>query len=195
MSDDLTHSTPVEPIPAPSTTTPQAPPEPVRPAIPAGRRSSSGRWLNLLLVVAATVAIGGVAFAVGRGTAPAAARFGQGPNGAIVGNPNGSVAPGGPNGPGFLGAGGLTVEGTVESVTADTMTIKTADGRTIEVALGSDTEYHQQAPGSAADVTSGSKVAVQLDVTGRGPGQGGTAGGDGAATGPTGTASDVTVIP
>jgi hypothetical protein len=180
VSDDLTQSTPIEPV---------------GPAMPAPRRSTSGRWLNLLLVVAAAVAIGGIAFAVGRGTAPAAARFGQGPNGAIARDPNGSFAPGGPNGGGFLAAGGLTVEGTVESVTGDTMTIKTADGRTVEVTLGSDTEYHQQAAGSAADVTTGSKVAVQLDVTGRGPGQGGTAGGDGAATGPTGTASDVTVIP
>ena len=47
----------------------------------AARRSSSGRWLNVLLGVAAAVAIGGVAFAVGRSTAPASAAtgFGRGP--------------------------------------------------------------------------------------------------------------------
>ncbi len=75
------------------------------------------------------------------------------------------------------------------------MTITTADGRTIEVELGDDTEYHQQAAGSASDVTTGSKVSVQLDLAGRGQGPNGGQGGNGGANGPTGTASDVTVIP
>ncbi len=188
MSDEPTLATPVTPAPV----------EPFPPAGPARGRASSGRWLNLLLGVAAAVAIGGVAFAVGRSTAPvAAARFGQGPDGAVFRtfDPNSSFAPGGPDGAGFLGAGGATVEGTVRSVTADTMTIETEDGRTIEVALDPDTEYHTQAAGSAADVTTGSTVAVQLDRVGRGTTQGGPSASDGPATGPTGTASDVTVIP
>ena len=95
MSDDPTQSTPVQPIWAAPATPPTEPAgrrrathragrgpgiEPVRPVVTAPRRSSSGRWLNLLLGVAAAVAIGGIAFAVGRSTAPvAAAGFDRGP--------------------------------------------------------------------------------------------------------------------
>ncbi len=218
MSDDPTQSTPAEPVwsrpaapitpsgaaepPAPVATPPSL--EPVRPVTVAPRRSSSGRWLNVLLGLAAAVAIGGIAFAFGRSTAPATAaadgpRFRNGavfPGGSF--DPNASFAPGrGGNGAGFFGAGGLTVEGTVQSVTGDTLTITTDTGRTVEVSLGADTDYHQQAAGAASDVTTGSKVSVQLDLTGRGQGNGGQGanGGNGTATGPTGTASDVTVIP
>jgi hypothetical protein len=217
VSEDPAQSTPVEPVWSASATqpapvTPPAPIEPaqtaqpaveaVRPVVTAPRRSSSGRWLNVLLGVAAAIAIGGVAFAVGRSTAPATAaaggpRFGNGPvlqGGSF--DPNASFVPGrGGNGPGFLTSGGLTIEGTVTSVTGDTLTITTADGRTMEVSLGADTEYHQQAAGSASDVTTGSKVSVQLDLAGRGQGANGGQGGTGGANGPTGTASDVTVIP
>jgi hypothetical protein len=205
VSDDPTQSTPVEPVtwstpvqPSPAAspaTTSQPPLEPVRPTVSAPRRSSSGRWLNLLLAVAAAVAIGGIAFAVGRSTAPVATGgFGQFRNGNFPGgsfDPNASFAPG--RG-GFFAAGGLTVEGTVQSVTGDTLTITTESGRTVEVTLGADTQYHQQAAGTASDVTTGSKVSVQLDLAGRGQANSGQ-GGNGAASGPTGTASDVTVIP
>jgi hypothetical protein len=221
VSDDPTQSTPVEPIwgapaappanpvqPTPIAAATEPALEPVRPVLSAPRRSSSGRWLNLLLGVAAAVAIGGVAFAVGRGTAPvAAAGLGRnlGNGGNFVGrsfDPNASFAPGrGTNG-GLLGAGGLTIDGTVQSITGDTLTLSTADGRTIDVSLGADTEYHQQAAGSASDVTTGSKVSVQVDLAGRafggnggnGNGNGGQ-GANGGANGLTGTASDVTVIP
>jgi hypothetical protein len=225
VSDDPTQSTPVEPVtwstpvqPAPAVLPPtqpanpsQPPLEPVRPIISAPRRSSSGRWLNLLLGVAAAVAIGGIAFAVGRSTAPVATGgFGRGlGNGGVFAggsfDPNASFAPGrGGFGAGGFGAGGLTVSGTVASVTGDTLTITTDNGRTVEVSLGADTQYHQQAAGTASDVTTGSKVSVQLDLAGRGQANGGTGGngggtggtgGNGTATGPTGTASDVTVIP
>ena len=213
MSDDPTQPTPIEPVwsapaapitpssaaesPAPVSAQPSL--EPVRPAAVAPRRSSSGRWLNVLLGVAVAVAVGGIAFAVGRSTAPVvAAGNGSGfRNGAVFPggsfDPNASFTPGrGGNGPGFLTSGGLTIEGTVTSVTGDKMTITTDSGQTVEVTLGSDTEYHQQAAGSASDVKTGSKVAVELDVTGRRAGNGGQ---DSARTGPTGTASDVTVIP
>ena len=73
MSDDPTQSTPIAPSAEPAV-------EPVRPIVTAPRRSSSGRWLNVLLGVAAAVAIGGVAFAVGRSSAPVnAAGFGRVP--------------------------------------------------------------------------------------------------------------------
>lgn len=216
MSDDPTKSTPVEPVtwstpaqPTPAVTPVQPALEPVRPTISAPRRSSSGRWLNLLLGVAAAVAIGGIAFAVGRSTAPVATGgFGQGfrnGGGNFAGgsfDPNASFAPGrGGFGAGGFGAGGLAVTGTVQSVTGDTLTITTDNGRTVEVSLGADTQYHQQAAGTASDVKTGSKVSVQLDLAGRGQANGGTGGNgggtgsNGTATGPTGTASDVTVIP
>ena len=71
-------------------------------------KRSSGRLLNLVLVVAAAVAIGGVAFAVGRehraglgGDRPATVGvFG----GAF---PGGSFAPGASGAPGFGGGGGF----------------------------------------------------------------------------------------
>ena len=177
----VTWSAPAEPMP-PATPTAPTPPgpslDPVRPTISTPRRSSSGRWLNLLLGVAAAVAIGGVAFAVGRSTAPTASAAG------FRRIPQRRRLPGRQLQPdrvgragsqrqrcGLFGAGGLTVEGTVQSVTGDTLTVTTANGRTVEVSLGSDTKYHQQAAGSASDVTTGSKVSVQLDLAGRRSGQ------------------------
>ena len=149
--------------------------------------------VNALLGLALVVAVGGVAFAVGRLTAPPTSAF---PNGGPGGGnfpggpgasfiPGGSFAPGfGGNGPGggLLGAGGLTLEGTVESVSGDTLTIRTADGQTVEVTLPEDTAYHSQASASSGDVTSGSTVLVRVDVqAGQGTNQL--------------TASDVTIVP
>jgi hypothetical protein len=159
-------------------------------SLPARRTSSGGRLLNLVLVLAAAVAIGGVAFAVGRGTAPvAAAGNGRGNVGGVF--PGGSFAPRGSGQPG-LGRGGfgpLTLDGTVESVTADTLTIKTAAGQTIVVSLGASTTYHTQTPATATDVQVGKSVEVQLDG-----GQGRPAG-SAAPSGPVGTAGSVTVVP
>jgi hypothetical protein len=171
--------------------------EPNRPAGPTGKASSGGRWLNLVLVVAAAVAIGGVAFAIGRGTAAASVTTG---NGRFFGNgafPGGSFVPGASGGPGLgrgnfgggLG-GGLTVQGTVESVDGDTLTIKTANGGTIKVSTGASTTYHAQTDASASDVTAGTTVQVQLDggLTGR-------PNASAAPDAPIGTAGSVTVIP
>ena len=181
-----------------------APPEPA-PVASSPKRRSGGRWLNVALGVALAVAIGGVAFAVGRSTAPASAATGF--PGVIANGtgPRGSFAPGAGNGgPTFVGGGfgaggGLTLNGTVESVDADSITIKTANGQTIEVATGADTTYHTQAPASASDVKEGSTVQVQLDFAGRGNGNGGNGGfrpnASGAPTGPIGTAGSVTVVP
>jgi hypothetical protein len=178
-----------------------APVAPIPVAAPAARRSSTGRILNVILVVAAAVAIGGVAFAAGRSTAPAAAttagRFGAGA-GAGTGNfPNASGRPafGGANGqggPGRFGAG-LAISGTVESVTGDTLTLKTDDGRTIQFTLGPSTTYATQTPATAGDVTTGSKVQVSLDLA-NGFGRGGFNNPQ-ASAGPVGTAGSVTVVP
>ena len=224
MSDDPTTSHPGTPEPrpaapvtpggapspaaAPAWTAATLPPvEPVQPVAPAKPKSgSSGRWLNVLLGIALVFAVGGVAFAIGRTTAPAsAATNGRGTlNGGFVGGgtgPNGSFAP---NGGGFLGgrgAGGLSISGTVTSVDGDKLTITTDNGQTVTLTTGDSTTYHTQAPASASDVTSGDKVSVKVDLAGRvngggnGNGSNGTGNGGNGASGLSGTASDVTIIP
>ncbi len=170
------------------------------PVVPATKpRGSGGRWLNLVLAVAAAVAIGGIAFAVGRTTAPvSAAAGGNGRAGAFA---NGSFAPRASGQPGFGGRGGfgggagagLSINGTVKSVDGNTLTITTANGQTIEVTTGDSTTYHSQAPATAADVKTGSNVQVQLQFDGNGGGARPNA--SSAPTGPIGTAGSVTVVP
>ena len=157
-------------------------------------RNRSGRVLNLALGLALVIAIGGVAFAAGRATAPTGiGSLGRGP-GVVTTDPGGAGRPGaGPGG--FLGSGGLAIEGTVTAIDADSMSIETASGASIEVSLDRDTEYHQRAEAEAADVEPGSSVIVQVD------GLGGPVGaGPGASAAPAGnddpaTATDVTVVP
>ena len=185
---------PVGPNPEPVPTTPLAPAPITTAATPGpGRKASSGgRWLNLVLVVAAAVAIGGVAFAIGRSTAPVSASTG---NGRVFQDafPGGSFVPGASGAPGLVRGGfggGPTIEGTVESVHGDTLTIKTANGQTITVSTGATTTYHTRTDASASDVTAGKTVQVQLDggLTGRPNASATTAE-------PVGTAGSVTVIP
>jgi hypothetical protein len=171
---------------------PVAPPAP--PVHPAPRRRGrSAAVLNVALGLALVLATGGVAFAAGRMTAPATGPAngrlpggGQGFNG-----PGSSGAPGGfqGGGPGGAGADGATIEGTVESITATTLTIKTASGQTIQIALSDTTTYHAQSNATSDDVASGGKVLVR--VSGRVVGPAASAGT--GATLP--TANDVTVVP
>jgi hypothetical protein len=179
--------------------------QPVVPSAPRvqvkARRSSSG-WLNVILALAVVVAVGGVAFAVGRNTAPVAAATGRG-NGNIGGGnfgnrsfaPGASGAPGGGGGfgGGFGGgAAGFNLSGTVQSVTADTLTITTTNGQTLTFTLGASTAYDTKAPAAASDVKVGSKVEVQLDNF-RGGGR--PSASAEASPGPLGTATTVTVVP
>lgn len=189
MSDDPT-PTIRDPFPATPAT------EPVRPLAPAPKpkKSSSGMWLNLLLVVAAAVAIGGVAFALGRSTAPVAAANGRAgfPAGQFGAgrsfDPNASFAPGQGGGLGFgRGGGNVGITGTVDSVSADSITVKTANGQTVTFTLSGDTTYHQATVATAADVTTGATVTVRVG------GFGGGAAGPGASGAPALTATDVTV--
>lgn len=154
---------------------------------PAPRRRSA-MVVNLVLGLAVAVAVGGVAFAVGRATAPTSGRGalagGQFPTGQ---QPTGSQGTGGFGGPG--GGAGLSIEGSVVSVDADSLTIQTASGATIDVALDDSTAYHQQSDTTASSVTTGSDVIVGLTGGGR-PGQA-----PGSSAAPTGTASDITVVP
>jgi hypothetical protein len=151
-------------------------------------------WLNVVLGLAVLVAVGGIAFAIGRSTAPAVP---VGPGGgnfpALGGNfPGGSFAPdaSGGLGGGFARGGGFNLSGTVESITDDTLTLKTANGQTIEFSLGADTTYASKTPVTAADVKAGSRVEVQLVAGGFGQPQASA-----AASGPIGTAGSVTIDP
>lgn len=177
--------------PQPASASPVAP---VAPIVVAPRQGS-GRWLNILLGAAAILAIGGVAFAVGRTTAPAAAAgpgtFPGGPNGVIL-SPDGSFDPGavpggGAGGPGLFGSGGLTIDGTVASIDGDTMTITLPSGEAMDVTMDDDTTYHSATEASEDDVAIGDDVTVRLNG-----GRIGTGGGDGGAA-PQVSADDVTV--
>ena len=161
-------------------------------------RSRSSRILNLALAVAVVVAIGGVAFAVGRGTAPVAAtdlgagglRFGNGAFPNASGAPNG----GGAFGPG--GATGLSIEGTVTAVDADSVMIETAGGQMIELSIDAGTKYHQQEAADASDVTAGSTVIVRTDgFAGRGQGGPGSSAPPSSANRPGAKAIEITVVP
>jgi hypothetical protein len=178
----------------PAPTTPTTPVTPVAPVVVAPRARQGGRWLNVLLALAFAVALGGMAFAVGRSTAPAAVVTGRG-NGGVGFVPGGSFAPGGANGQGrggLVGAGGgLTVSGTVESVANGKLTVKLASGDTLTFTLDGSTTYKTATPATASDVAVGDKVDV-------GVAGGRTAFGGGGATSsaaPELTARDVTVVP
>jgi hypothetical protein len=175
----------------------------------AAPRKKSGGLANVLLIVAALVAVGGVTFAVGRATAPAAASGLSGRGSGVTGGtgtgagqqgiaPGGSFDPaaGVPGGaPGGFGDRSMTINGTVASIDGTTMTITTETGieTTIDI---SGTTYHRQAAATAADVTAGTTVSVS--VTGLGGFRGGpdasAAQAPGGATGSgTITATDVTI--
>lgn len=201
---------PVEPEPGPASDTRLA-----ADTRPAARKSSSGssRILNLALGAALLVAAAGVAFAVGRATAPASTGGstaivpGTGDQGGAIAPGNGGNLPGasfdlngngGEEGRGVPGdrggfggvAGGLTITGIVDSVSADAITIKLENGQTMTVGLDGSTTYHQQADAASSDVTAGKTVQLQL-TGGFRPGQGG---GTGTST-TLGTAGSVTIVP
>ena len=175
----------------PSQPTPTTPVAPVGPVVVASRPRQGGKWLNVLLALAFAVALGGVAFAVGRSTAPVAAAIGRG-NGGAGFAPGGSFVPGanGQGRGGFLGGGGLTVSGTVESFASGKLTVKLASGETATFTLDTSTTYHSATPASATDVAVGDKVDVGL--TGGRAAFGG--GGATSSAAPELTARDVTVV-
>jgi hypothetical protein len=185
-----TPMTPPPTAPAPMTSPPTAPaPTTPVPAAVVKPRRSSNRLLDAALVVAAALAIGGVAFGIGRATAPAAAFTGGGvdlPGGKVL-TPNGSFDPNGGPRVGF--SGGLTIDGTVTAIDGDKLTVKLADGTEMIFTLDSTTAYHQATDASPSDVTVGDDVSVK--VKGDGRFQAG-AGADPSAA-PKLSASDVTV--
>jgi hypothetical protein len=150
-------------------------------------RRSSNRLLDAALVVAAALAIGGVAFGIGRATAPAAAFTGGGidlPGGRIVG-PNGSFDPNA--GPRVGLSGGPTIDGIVTAIDGDELTVKLADGTEMTFTLDSATAYHEATDANASDMTVGDDVSVKVKGGGR------VVAGADPSTAPKLSASDVTV--
>jgi hypothetical protein len=182
---------PVAPEPTPQPL--EAPPtEPVAAARPKPRSATPG-WINVALGLAVAVAIGGVAFAAGRITAPATVAganngFGRNVPGGFQGGGyfrGGELGvPGdGQGGRGLFGAGGATIQGTVTSISADKVTITTAGGQTVDIALDGSTTYHLESSASSGDVKTGGTVIVRLTLRQAG----------GTQTGP--SASDITIVP
>jgi hypothetical protein len=150
--------------PAPVTPADPAPP----PASVATPRRRTGRLLDLALGVAAVLAIAGVAFAIGRATAPPSAATGFAPGGATFVRPGGSFDPSSGPGPRLaLAGGGLTIDGTVIAIDADSITVKTSDGQERTFVLDGSTAYHQASDAAASDVSVGDDVSVKVSPNGQ----------------------------
>ena len=152
------------------TESPQPAPQPVKPP------AKQDRTTMALLLIAAFVAVGGIGFAIGHLTAP---------GGTAAANPTGriglnrgalpSLAPGqtfspgqfGPGADGRGALGGVTggVTGTVQSITATSITIQEANGTSVTIDLSGNTTYHSTAPASSSDVKIGTSVTVQIDTS------------------------------
>jgi hypothetical protein len=128
------------------------------------------------------VAIGGVAFAVGRVTAPtatatpAAGGFGGAGRGAANGEGGFGGFGGGAGGAGGFGGGagrgaaGVSISGTVVSIDGSTIQIKLANGTTETLNLSPTVTYRDSTTGTAADVTAGATVQIGLALgAGTGP--------------------------
>lgn len=180
------------PSPAPGApSAPTAPVAPVAPVMAVAPRAKSGGVLNLLLVGAAILAVGGVAFAIGRSTAPASTfpLVGSIDGGPIV-RPDASFAPGAGGPRGLVSTGGLAIDGTVTAVDADSLTLTLENGDEMTFALDGETTYHQATDATPADVAIGDDVSVKVDGGGRITSG---SGGNGGSTTPDLTAGDVTV--
>jgi Domain of unknown function (DUF5666) len=161
--------TPVTPV-TPATPPPVAgaSPAPV-PVVAVAPRQKAGGILNLLLIGAAILAVGGVAFAIGRTTAPASAFPGIGrvTDGGTVVGPDGSFAPGAGGPRGVALGGGLAVDGTVKSIDAESVTLTLENGEEMTFKLDASTTYRAATDASAADVAVGDEVSVKVAAGGR----------------------------
>jgi len=129
------------------------------------------RTALIALALAGALVVGGGGFALGRVTAPASTfagfRGGNGGNGGTGANgfPGFGGGAGGAGG-GFRGGG---LQGTVESISGDTLTLKTANGSTITVTLSSTTTYDKQVAGQASDIAQGATVRIGVNFTAGAP--------------------------
>ncbi len=177
---------------------PVGPVPPVTPTPVVKPKGKSGGLANALLVVAALIAVGGITFAIGRATAPAAAS-----SAVTSGSGRFGVGPGGSFDPGTLpagaGAGGfgdrtMTVAGTVKSLDGATLVITTSSGTETTIDVSGST-YHAQSPATAGDVTAGTEVSVSVTGFGGRRRPGASAAPDASAAPGMGsiTATDVTI--
>jgi len=205
---------PVEPGPQAGSQVPSAAPSvpfshtvstPPPPVIAPAKKAD--RTFTILLAVGLLIAVGGVTFAVGRITAPAAAATTRGTGGFGTGGfgAGGTGAAGaGAAGLGRGGfGGGVLVTGTVDSISGTTMTLKETNGSTVTVNLAGTTTYHAQAAATSADVTTGKQVQVEVQIADGFGGQGVPGASPGADASPvpgasaptrTITARDVTLV-
>ena len=151
---------------------PGVPARPVRRARPEKQPAKQDRTTLILLLIAAFVAVGGVGFALGHLTAPAAAAANaNGRTGGFAGRGAfGALAPGQTLNPGAFAGRGLGsvaggVSGTVQSITSTSVTIQEASGATVTINLDGTTTYHSAAAASPSDVKVGSSVTVQIDTS------------------------------
>lgn len=159
-------------------------------ALPPRRRNRASS--GLVLVGAMLLAVAGVAFAVGRTSAPVSMASGAGGLGNVAAGPRAS------GDPAQAGAGGsISVSGTVVELTSDHLTLKLVSRQTVQIALDSSTANHAQAAASGTGIAQGASVTVR--VAGGGPialDNPGAASGAPAASGSaarTFTAQDVTI--
>lgn len=157
-----------------------------------------GRGTTILLAVGAAIAIGGLAFAGGRLTAPAQATTGGlRPGGQFSGQGSDFGQGPGAGFPGRGGMGGMTISGTVTAVASDSITLKLESGTVVTIPLDGDTEYHASAPATAEAVSVGATVSVapgatRVDPSGSFDPNASAAPGAGSLT--FGAATDVTVV-
>jgi hypothetical protein len=156
--------------------------------------------LPIVLALAALVAVGGLSFAGGRLTAPAAAVTGLPGTGQRGGQGNGQQGNGQGNGFGTVGralGAGVAIKGTIAAVAADHITLRLDNGQTLVVPVDTGTTYHRQASATSADVTTGAPVLVQMASNaggGAGPVAPNASNAPGAIGRFIGTARDITIL-
>ena len=195
----------LEDLPAEATS--DAPPPADAPAGPPAHvpaRARRATSVSVLLAISAMIALGGVAFAVGRATSTGSTTGSTNAganNGLVNGAPNGAgFVPNASGAPDFVrggddgfGPGAATVTGTVVSVTSNSITIQTAGGQTETIAIGSSTTYHAQTAATSSDVTTGATVVVKTSRTGVVPNTGQALASSSPGVTTAGTATDVTI--
>ena len=156
--------------------------------------------LPIVLALAALVAVGGLSFAGGRLTAPAAAVTGLPGTGQRGGQGNGQQGNGQGNGFGNVGralGAGVAIKGTIAAVAADHITLRLDSGQTLDIPVDTGTTYHRQSSATSADVTTGAPVLVQMGSNaagGAGPVAPNASNAPGAIGRFIGTARDITIL-
>ena len=137
-------------------------------------RGTPPRAIVVALALAGAIAFGGVGFALGRVTAPTPTFAGFRNSGNGFPGLGDGQRPGGFGGGGGVGGGrGFGLQGTVTSISGDTLTLQTANGSTVTVKLSSSTTFSKQVAGQRSDITQGATVRVGINFTAGGnPGSG-----------------------